>query len=411
MTNPINVLYLSYTGMTDPLGQSQVLSYLKGLSATGKYRFTIISFEKAASYERLAKYIEDFCNASGIEWHPLSYTSKPPVLSTFRDVKRMRKLAETLHVNKQFALVHCRSYIPSLVGLSLKKKYGIPFLFDMRGFWADERIDGGIWKKSNPLFNFIYRYFKKKELEFLRNADHTVSLTQNAKDEILSWSWKKPPVITVIPCCADMDLFNPDDITKEQQDTLRQTLSIPAAAPVITYVGSLGTWYMLDEMLALVKQYQQQHPGAICLILTAEPEPMVRAAAIKAGIDAETLRVKKVLRREMPLYISISECSVFFIKPAFSKKASSPVKQGELMAMGIPVICNAGIGDTEAIVKKYDAGVVVSSFSGTALATAVSEVSHKIFDRRRIIDGAHAFYSLDRGVALYEEVYESIEKG
>ena len=39
-----NILYLSYDGMTDPLGQSQVLPYLAGLSKKG-FRFHLISFE------------------------------------------------------------------------------------------------------------------------------------------------------------------------------------------------------------------------------------------------------------------------------------------------------------------------------------------------------------------------------
>ena len=43
--NSIKVLYISYDGMTDPLGQSQVLPYLEGL-AKKNYAITLISFEK-----------------------------------------------------------------------------------------------------------------------------------------------------------------------------------------------------------------------------------------------------------------------------------------------------------------------------------------------------------------------------
>jgi hypothetical protein len=59
------------------------------------------------------------------------------------------KLAEALINAKEIKLIHCRSYLTSLIGLKLRSKYQIPFLFDMRGFWADERMDGGIWKRSN----------------------------------------------------------------------------------------------------------------------------------------------------------------------------------------------------------------------------------------------------------------------
>ena len=45
MSGAKKVLYITYDGMTDPLGQSQVLPYLVGLSEKG-YKFTILSFEK-----------------------------------------------------------------------------------------------------------------------------------------------------------------------------------------------------------------------------------------------------------------------------------------------------------------------------------------------------------------------------
>ncbi len=395
--------------MTDPLGQSQVLAYVNQLSRVGTYRFFIISFEKEEPYGRLKDTIKKLCDDAGIVWHPLSYTAKPPVVSTFRDVRRMRNLADKLVKENTFALVHCRSYIPSLVGLHLKKSYGIPFLFDMRGFWADERLDGNIWKRSHPLYAMIYSYFKNREKAFLLNANHIVSLTQAGKDEINSWKLSGQPLpITVIPCCADLSLFNPDAITAGQQDEARRSLNIPPGATVISYIGSLGTWYMLDEMMQFMKVFQTASPHVYFMVLTGEPEEMVRNAAAKAGFDAGFLRIKKVLRQQMPLYISLSSGSLFFIKPAYSKKASSPVKQGELMAMGIPVICNDAVGDTSGIVMQYNAGVIVREFSEEAYAAAFQLFQNTIFDRAEIKKGAAAFYSLQRGVQLYGQVYETI---
>jgi glycosyltransferase involved in cell wall biosynthesis len=413
MNNDIKkILYLSYTGMTDPLGQSQVLSYLRGLSKTGNYQFTIISFEKEQAYKQLRQTVADLCSAAGIKWYPLSYTSKPPVVSTFRDVHRMQKLAVQLSQEHHFSLVHCRSYIPSLVGLHLKKKFRIPFLFDMRGFWADERLDGGIWKREHPLYRLIYRYFKRKEKKFLLQADHVVSLTQNAKDEILSWKHTLAPLhITVIPCCVDLTLFDSKKVLTSEQQKVLSILDIPQGAHVISYIGSLGTWYMLEEMLLFIKQYQQVIPHTYFMVLTGEPPQMVLEAAEKVGVDTNTIRIKKVPRPEVPLYISLSSLSIFFIKPAFSKKASSPVKQGELMAMGIPVICNNAVGDTEEIVEKYRAGVIVKQFTPEAFSQAIEKLEHTSFNSEQIIKGAVAFYSLERGVELYRQVYQSIAHG
>jgi len=45
----INTIFISLDGMTDPLGQSQVLPYLGGLSKLG-YNFWIISLEKEEAF-------------------------------------------------------------------------------------------------------------------------------------------------------------------------------------------------------------------------------------------------------------------------------------------------------------------------------------------------------------------------
>ena len=145
-----NVLYLSYDGMTDPLGQSQVLPYIIGLSKKG-YKFHLVSFEKPNRFTQNRKVIERICFENEIEWHPLIYTKRPPLLSTIWDVRKMKRISKKIHKKYQVDMVHSRSYISALVALSFKKKYRIPFLFDMRGFWADERVDGKIWNLNNPI--------------------------------------------------------------------------------------------------------------------------------------------------------------------------------------------------------------------------------------------------------------------
>jgi glycosyltransferase involved in cell wall biosynthesis len=395
--------------MTDPLGQSQVLAYLRELSLKNHYRFIIISFEKENAFESSRAVVEKICEEAGITWHPLKYTKKPPVLSTFRDVNAMLKKSKEIIRQEEVSLVHCRSYIASLAGVRLKKEFGIPFLFDMRGFWADERVDGGIWNLSNPLYKIIYGYFKKKEKQFLLQADEIVSLTENAKQEILTWGLGlQASSITVIPCCADFDIFNPEHIKAEALEEARRKLEIPGEAQVFSYLGTLGTWYMVDEMMRFAKVYQDINPQAYFMILSGDPVEVAMKAAVRAGFDTRFLRMKKLSRNEVPVYLSISSFSLFFIKPAYSKKASSPVKQGELMAMGIPVICNDNVGDTASIVNTNQSGIVISKFDDRVLKEAAVMLEKAGFDRKAIREKGKAVFSLSHGKDLYAEVYQKI---
>jgi glycosyltransferase involved in cell wall biosynthesis len=404
-----NVLYISYDGMTDPLGQSQVLPYLSGLSKKG-FKFHLISFEKEEKYKIHREHIQAICDRDGIVWHPLKYTKKPPLLSTLYDVIRMKQLAKKLHRQHAFKIVHCRSYISALVGMGMKKRYNTRFLFDMRGFWADERVDGNIWDLNNPIFKRVYSFFKKKEIQFFSTADYVISLTYNGKEEIESWPefQNKPPKIEVIPCCVDLDLFNPTKIQEEKKEELRLKLGISKSDFILGYVGSIGTWYMLSEMLDYFKVLNKTNPTAKFLFVTGENPETILSKAIEKGIQASSVHVTSCRHAAVPLNISLFNLSVFFIRPTYSKKASSPTKQGEIMAMGIPLICNAGVGDTDLVVKKYDSGSVFNELSEENYLKNCEVPTS--FSKEKTMEGAREFYALETGVDRYLKVYNVLCK-
>ena len=123
------VLYISYDGMTDPLGQSQVLPYIIELSKQG-YQFTILSFEKRARYNAERNIIEKIAEEASIRWVPLFFTSRPPILSKMYDRWQLMRKAFRLQRQEKFDIVHCRSYIAAEAGLRLKKKKGVRFLLN-----------------------------------------------------------------------------------------------------------------------------------------------------------------------------------------------------------------------------------------------------------------------------------------
>lgn len=406
-----NVLYISYDGMTDPLGQSQVIPYLQGLSKSG-YDITLMSFEKSERFENHRSEISALLQRSNIEWVPLSYTKSPQVLSTVYDIWRMKRAAVRLHRVHSFNIVHCRSYIAAFAGLMMKQKFGTKFLFDMRGFYADERVDGGIWNRSNFLFNLIYSFFKQKEKDFLSQADYVISLTHKAQSIIHSWEEisNQPIPIKVIPCCADLDFFSPANIDKQHKIELQKRLELKGGEFVLSYLGSVGTWYMLDEMLDFFKCLLLRKPDAKFLFITTDNPSHIAQRAAARGIPPNSIIITPSKRNDLPAYLSLSSWSIFFIKPVFSKSASSPTKQGELMGMGIPHVCNAGVGDVDDIVSKNGVGVLIKDFTENDYEQAVDAMlnSNAQVHASAIIKAAHDVYSLQHGVELYDLVYRQL---
>lgn len=405
-----DVLYLSYDGLTDPLGQSQVIPYLQGLTQQG-YRFTIVSFEKPERFQTGRNHIQNLLEDSNIRWVPLVYHKSPPVVATLYDVWQMRRTAYELHQENDFQIVHCRSYIPALVGMSMKQKFGVKFIFDMRGFWADERVEGGLWNLNNPVYRFIFTFFKKKEKELLSNADYTISLTHKARSIIHQRKdvQHQPIPIQVIPCCVDTDLFDPAKVDKSDQTAFRERLGIPPDAFVLSYLGSLGTWYMAEEMLRFFTVLQQSQPNAFFLFITQDSPEAIWQLSQRQVVNTNKVVVVSAARSEVPLYLSLSSSSIFFIKPVFSKQASSATKMGEIMSMGIPFVANRGWGDVNEIVSVSEGGFVMNDLTNESFQKATDWLIQNDNRLSHLRTYVVKYFSLGTGVSKYEAVYERVK--
>ena len=399
------VLFLSYDGMTDPLGQSQVIPYLAGLARRG-FAIHLISFEKPDRVRAHGESIRRLLDAEGIRWHPLPYTKRPPVLSTVWDVARLRRAARRLHARERFDLVHCRSYIPAIVGLELKRDFGVRFLFDMRGFWADEKVDAGSWPQRNRLYRAVYAYFKRKESEFLAGADGIVSLTHAGMRELERWEAARSATRNreVIPCSVDFRLF--DLATPEQRAAARADLGLRSDAFLLAYLGSLGTWYMLDEMLDLFTVVKRTRPQSRFLFVTPDDPEQVYRAAERRGIAREEVVIRSATRQQVRFYLSAADLGVFFIRPSPSKVSSSPTKLGEYLAMGIPVLTNAGVGDMAEILERTRGGLVVDDFTPESYQRVLSGLDALLLSRpAELRSRARAIYDLDGAVESYARLY------
>lgn len=405
----MKVLYVSYDGMTDALGRSQVIPYLLKLSSLG-YQIYVLSCEKKEIPEPETKEVESLFLQHRIQWSPLSFSTRPPWVSKVMDVVKIKKQAQALHQKHNFDIVHCRSYIAALAGLQLKRKYGVRFVFDMRGFWVDERVEGDIWNLKNPIFKYIFRYFKKKEKQFFQYADAVVSLTHSGKQVIADMLGSRAAEkTTVIPCCVDTTLFSHTSLNGSELSGLKSELGIGANDFVISYLGSVGTWYMLDEMFVFFKKLQGIYPQVRFLFISGDNKKYILQKAAAHGILAGQIIIRKASRDQVPLFLALSDVSLFFIKPVFSKKASSPTKQAEIMSMGIPLICNAGVGDTQMLFADEKVGLVLKDFTEKEYDRALKQIERvRRIDPEVIRNRALQYFNLHDGVVRYDQIYKQI---
>jgi glycosyltransferase involved in cell wall biosynthesis len=408
MVGWMDVLYLTYDGLADHIGQSQVLPYLLGCAQAG-HCITVISFEKPARMAIHGDEVSRRCREAGIEWRPQRFRSSPPLLAKAIDLAAMRRAAARAVRERRFGLIHCRSYPAAAIGLKLKRKHGIPLLFDMRGFWPDQRREGGRWRSDTALGRALFNRWKKLEGELYGEADHIVVLTAAAREVIVASPRYRDAPISVIPCCADFDLFRLS--TAEERSAARAELGIGADAPILVYLGSLGTVYRLDALLGVFAAARERLPGLKVLFIGSGRLGPILTEAGRIGVQLgpDEIRSVTAAREDVSRWINAGDVGLCFCTPTFSSLGVSATKVGEYLACGLPVVGNRQIGDFARIVEAVGSGNVLDDLTEESLREAGERMPGLIHaERAQIRERARRFLDLHKGVDAYRQIYEDL---
>ncbi len=413
----MRVLYVSYDGVLEPLGESQVVAYLERL--TDRAAISLLSFEKPADLAGTARVaaMRGRLERAGIRWIPLTYHKRPPVLSTAFDVIRGCMVARrwarasnpepgTLNPEPGAwnpGIVHARGYVPALMALHVKRSCGTRFLFDMRGFWVDEKVEAGHW----PAGGVLYRAGKWCERRFLAAADAIVSLTAAGVRELPALGTVRDGVpVVVIPTCADLDRFAPGPADL----TLRRTLGLGGGL-VVGCVGTLSNWYLRHETLSYLAWLARRFDRMTALIVTREDHDRLRDEAVRAGVPADRLVLTRAAFEDVPALMRLMDVGVFFIRVCFSKRASAATRLAEFLGCGVPVVINRGIGDSGEIVGAGRVGIVLDGTDRPQFERSAGALEALLGDggtAARCRDVAAREFSLTSGVASYAKLYEQL---
>ena len=403
-----NILYITYDGMASHIGQAQVLPYLRGLALRG-HQFSLISFERDLKSPKISKLKKEL-HTIGIDWHPRQFRVRPPLISKLIDQAILQYSVGLLIAKNHYDIIHSRSYVAASAGLRAAKRHSVPHVFDMRGFWVDQRLEGNRWPQENPLFRWLYNKWKRKERELLSGSNAVIVLTNAARRILVDWEEVKTKPTAVIPCAYLHQPHNEPNC--ERRARARAKLDIGCDETVLIYLGSLGSVYMLQEMLTFYVQFRAHFESTKFFFLGSTDKEFVLATTAQIGLELceDELIFMRCAPNEVHLWLNAGDAAICFITPTFSSLGVSPTKLAEYLAIGLPTVVNSQVGDVARIIADVPgSGVVVEDFEPGNLKKAMEQLAILIpADRLAIRSASQTIHDLPRAIDAFDLVYAQL---
>lgn len=400
----VTSVYVCCWSLHDPLCQSQTLAYLKELAAGGANRFALITFESSRYARSLAeREVEKRELAEiGIYWYPIPYRRGPAALVRGLDCANGIAVATYAVLRHRAPIVHSRSIVPAAIAMVVAKVCGIKFLYDADGELSREYVDAGHWRPEGLLCKLTARC----ENLALAQSDSTVVLTEYTRARAAGGGGAP---VTVIPCCVDLNQFR---FHPEHRDKRRAELGL-SSERLFIYVGKVGSWYLVDETFAFFRVATARLKAARLLVLSPDSPDSFHAVAERQGVPKDAYEVRGATREEVAEWLCAADVGMALIAPFESKLACSPVKVGEYLSVGLPVVVTEHIGDFRAWVQDERLGVILEDHSAVTYERAAEQLETLWGEGEALRDRCHAgamtHVSLRAvGVPRYRDVYRRL---
>ena len=383
------VLFITYDGLLDPLGRSQILPYIIGLSKKGLV-FTVLSFEKkhsAYEIDKLKKLLKSF----NISWYSLKFRRGKfqGILRIIKGAIYVRKILKSKNVD----IVHLRAILPAIIFTFafIKKK----FIYDIRSF-AGQWVDTKAIRKGSILEK-VFLIFEK---HLIKNASGLVVLDSSGGEFLKDYFRTKKPY-KVIPTSTDISKYK--SIIKKQNQIIR-----------FVFVGGVQFPYLTFEALSFIKQLIDL--GFKCSIdfINKGDHKLIKDLAKKINFPKEMFNVFELPNEEMPDVLINYDCGLVFIAEGYWLKMCSPTKIGEYLAAGLFIISLEGINITDRFSKKYKCfDLVRRDFLKRKITLSeAEEFIYKIKspEMSKISkDVAFKYYDLNKALENYFDLYNKIK--
>lgn len=233
---------------------------------------------------------------------------------------------------EQPEIVHAASnYVTALPAMIAARRLGVPFVYEVRGFWETTRAS----RDENFINTRKYRFMQLYEGITARHADHVITITSAMKEELMARGIPEDH-ISIAYNSVDPNRFMPRQANKE----LAARLGLADGVPVIGYVGSFVDYEGLDDLITACAGLVMEGLQFQLLMVGdgAMAEMLHQLVSATPGLVGIVKFVGRVPHEQTEDYYSLIDITPFPRKPWDVCEQVSPLKPFEAMALEKAVV-------------------------------------------------------------------------
>ncbi|WMN07695.1 hypothetical protein QYS48_29555 [Marivirga arenosa] len=346
----MTIFVFSYYSFKDPVFQSAVLPYIKAVQDKN-LKYVLLTWEQKQHIlsKKEIKNITVELETYNIFWKRTKWHS-----GSFKIVKKLFDfvvglfysfiLIKKYNANKIFS----EGFPGAIIGHYLSKLSGKAHIIHTFEPHADYMLDSGVWKQNS----WEYLFLKKLETPIAKHAQHIITATNSFKKILLQKGVRSN--VHVIPSCINMDFYFFD---AKARNRIRSELKIELDQIVIVYLGKIGGMYMEDDLFSFFQNCLSLDSKRFKFFLfTDYPEKSINQMLKKFNITKEAVYFSYLRKEEVSKYLSAADIGFCGIRAIPSRRYSSPIKNGEYWACGLPTLIPKGISDDYVTIENEKIG-------------------------------------------------------
>lgn len=316
-----------------------------------------------------------------------------------------KRIEEVVKIEKPDVLHAHSPMLNGLAALLVRKRLGIPVVYEVRAFWEDAAVDTGKTKEGS----FKYKLIKGLEQYVFKHVNKVACICEGLREAITARGIPQEKLF-VSPNAVDFKKFTP---LKDKEPGLLRELSLDDKK-VIGFLGSFFKYEGLEFAVKAMPKILKSIPNAhLLLVGGGNQDEALRKLVNEMNLNANVTFTGRVPYQDISNYYSLVDVLLFPRENIRLTQLVTPLKPLESMALGKPVIAS-DVGGHKEMVEHLKTGMLFKAEDIDSLAESViTLISDEALISKCVANGHEYVQNVrnwENTARCYLPVYEEITK-